>query len=266
MWGTEGWQQPGRAPRARHVRWWFLVAMWIGLIAIAGAGAYTINALGPPAPPPPPPPGAITFTTPSVRLSAPALLPRYPRASGTAETFVDSTAQDATLRTTSTGARVALNVAGDAWWTAPGYDEVFSSGRTVSGDVQFLRGAAGNALGLGCASSGSQAYWFFVHDDGTWAFDHLSPQPDSQVDPLVRKWTPALKPTTSVNELTVACLTESAGRSRFMLAVNGTPVANLTTAAPTGGWLPIIAQCSPDGPDLGLFTNIEAWVKPVQVP
>ena len=75
---------------------------------------------------------------------------------------------------------------------------------------------------------------------------------------LDRGFTRTLQPTTDANHLAVACQVITPEETVFQLAVNGTPVADLDVSVPSLGWMPLIAQCSPNGPDTGSFTNLVA--------
>lgn len=134
-------------------------------------------------------------------------------------------------------------------------------GSTVEtrGDVRFVSGGTGNALGLGCRDLNGVDFWFFIHDDGVWSFDTLDDNSSSaQVMLLVRNSSAAIRPTAGVNQLSVLCSATSGGQAQFELVANGTPVANLTYADANSEWTPIIAMCSPDGPDTGQFTDVSA--------
>lgn len=193
-----------------------------------------------------------TFTTPWVHLQRPVAVPEGPR---WPLTVYDHFGTGWNVVADRGGVKMTLSQTGSAWWVGPKMAPV--PRLTVSGGVQFVSGGAGNALGLGCADQHANAYWFFVHDDGTWAFDLDPEAAGAEVTPYVRQFAPAMRPTTSsVNQLSVACIVESPTEARFMLAVNGTPVANLTYPTQVTGWEPVIAQCSPDGPDVGQFSRL----------
>ena len=54
----------------------------------------------------------------------------------------------------------------------------------------------------------------------------------------------------------MACQVITPQETAFRLAVNGTPVADLDVGVASVAWIPLIAQCSPNGPDTGRFTNL----------
>jgi hypothetical protein len=118
-----------------------------------------------------------------------------------------------------------------------------------------VSGGAGNGLGLGCRTTADTAYWFFIHDSGVWSFDTLGPR-DTDVQLLARNTSPAIGPTSAVNQLSVLCGAGSDGLAHFDLTVNGSPVANLRLPVTNTYWQALIAQCSPDGPDTGKFTDV----------
>jgi len=145
---------------------------------------------------------------------------------------------------------------GEADWLPLPDSSVLAHAR-VDGDVRFLSGASGNALGLGCEDQAQfLQFWFFIHDDGTWTFDRTPAGTGTSVFLLDRGFTTSLQPTTDANHLAVACQVITPQETVFRLAVNGKPVADLDVSVPSMGWMPIIAQCSPNGPDPGRFTNL----------
>jgi hypothetical protein len=146
--------------------------------------------------------------------------------------------------------------AGEANWAPLPGSAVLQHTR-VDGDVQFLSGAPGNALGLGCEDQAEfLQFWFFIHDNGTWTFDRTPAGTGSSVILLDRGFSPALQPTMGPNHLAVACRVVTPQETEFQLAVDGTPVADLDVGVVSLGWMPIIAQCSPNGPDTGSFTDL----------
>ena len=63
--------------------------------------------------------------------------------------------------------------------------------------------------------------------------------------------------TTHNNDLAISYSSAGAGRGRFLLAVHGFPAVDLTYPVAQPRWTPLIAQCSPYGPDTGRCTAFE---------
>jgi hypothetical protein len=153
------------------------------------------------------------------------------------------------------GVQLQFTYAGGAEGYGP-QNGVQSPGIRVDGDVKFTSGAAGNALGLGCEGPDrTPTYWFFIHDDRTWTFDIYPQTPDGQVLRLASGDSASIGPTTAVNRLAVACTQDGTG-TNFELAANGVPLANLFVQEAAPSWYPIVASCSPSGPDTAVFTNV----------
>jgi hypothetical protein len=160
-----------------------------------------------------------------------------------------------TLLPVAQGMNLNLTEAGDAQAYRPFGAEAIGKWVEVQGDVRFVSGGTGNALGLGCQTTGDTMYWFFIHDDGVWSFDKVGPG-DTEVQLRVENRSPAISPTSTVNHLSVLCGSGSDGQAHFELTVNGTPVANLSLPVGNTYWQALISQCSPYGPDTGQFTNL----------
>ncbi len=152
------------------------------------------------------------------------------------------------------GVQVELPTSGQAIDYAPS-NAYQDQGLRVEGDVRFENGdTGGNGLGLGCIGPNFvPAYWFFVHSGGNWSFDLYPPR--SAVVLLARGLTSAIHDTSGVNHLAVTCVDGTGGTS-FELAVNGDPVANIVVPGATADWYPIVASCSPSGPDTAVFTDV----------
>ena len=132
---------------------------------------------------------------------------------------------------------------------------------SVTGDVQFVAGGTGSAIGLGCATPDqSTQLGFHLFDDGTWTLAYDDSAASGIVD-IDQGSSPAIRPTSQVNSLSVYCGASPYGASNtvVILTVNGVTVANDDVALSESDWQPTIDQCSCGGTDTGRFTQVAQY-------
>jgi hypothetical protein len=123
-------------------------------------------------------------------------------------------------------------------------------------EERIIEGPSSSEIGAGCWNGDTQNLWFQLANDGTWSLDRSSNKPGGGTITLLTGSAPSLGSLLENTEVSVVCNGISSKSSRFMLAVNGRTVANLTVEMPETSWEPILVQCSCGGVDgTARFTN-----------
>jgi hypothetical protein len=115
----------------------------------------------------------------------------------------------------------------------------------IDTETRLVSGPPATQLGAGCWDGNFLNIWFILADDGTWSLQRSSPKPNGNVVDLLTGIAKGLHTLQKPTKITVFCGASSPqGTTRFMLAINGTTVANLIVGAQSPTWQPILTECS----------------------